>query len=162
MFADAFERAVQEDRMVLAWEDFDLSLDGESSTQLDRAHQIAHLWRTQPAAGISYEDIYELEGYSDRIEGIGVAKAVYVPVFQKPVPEEGKPGWMPSDLTPMVKVTLAGNEGQVLIPLTKEWVEKFDEQVRSAESRGEEVVRNDSLPTSLHTARRANWPTPSA
>jgi HJR/Mrr/RecB family endonuclease len=150
-FADALERAAKDDRMVLAWEDFDLSLDGESLTQLDRAHQIAHLWMTQPAAGISYEDIYELEGYSDRIEGIGVARAVYVPVFQKSVPEEGKPGWMPSDLTPMVKVTLAGNDGQVLIPLTKEWVEKFDEQVRSAESRGEDIVRNDSLPTSLRT-----------
>jgi HJR/Mrr/RecB family endonuclease len=150
-FLSALDHALSEERVVFSWGEFDLSIDGESTVQLEKGRQIAHLWRTQPAAGIRYEDIYELDGYSGRIEGIGVAKAIYVPVFQKPAPEEGKPGWLPTDLTPMVKVTLAGHEGQLLIPLTKDWVEKFDQQVRDAESRGEREVRNQSLPTAIAT-----------
>lgn len=153
-FLSLLKSALMADRERFPWDEYDLTIDGESTVQLEQGLQAAHTWRRQPADRIAYEDIYELEGYSSRIEGIGIAKPIYVPVFQREKKdEEEKEGsvWMPSDLTPMVKVTLQGHEDQVLIPLTTDWVKDFDQQVAQAEQSGASEVKNDSLPTPLLT-----------
>ena len=150
-FVAALEQALKDDRERFPWEEFDLTIDAEATVQLEQAQQLLHLWRTQPAERITFEDIYELDGYSNRIEGIGVAKAIYVPVFQKPSEDGDKPGWLPSDLTPMVRVTLQGHGGEVLIPLTRPWVNEFEKQVVEAERDGSAEVRNLSLPTPVST-----------
>lgn len=146
-FLQALEAALREDRALFPWNEYDLTLDGDSTVQLEHGRQVEHLWRSQPAAKISFEDVYELEGYSGRIDGIGIAKPVYVPLIQKPPAEgEGKLGWVPSDLTPMVKVTLAGHEGQFVIPLSQAWVDEFEAQVKQAEQSVNMEVVNASLP----------------
>jgi len=152
-FIRKLEGALLEDREWFSWDEFDLNIDAESSLQLEQALQLQHLWKTQPAVRISLEEVYELAGYSERIEGIGRAKAIYVPVFQKPAPLEGKEdeGWLPGDLTPMVRVTLQGVEDQVLIPLTKQWVADFEKQVQEAEAASAPEVVNGTLPTAIPT-----------
>jgi HJR/Mrr/RecB family endonuclease len=112
------------------------------------------LWLKQPAELISFGDVFEIEGYSDRVEGIGEARPIYVPLFQKaPKAGDGDSGWLPSDLTPLVKVTLQGHEGQVLIPLSRDWVDEFDGQIQEAERNGVAEVKNHSLPTSIATGQ---------
>lgn len=150
-FLVALRSALEQDRERFPWDEFDLSIDAEATTQLEHGLQLAHLWRVQPAERISFDDVYELDGYSGRIEGIGAAKPIYVPVFQKDKKGGDDSGWLPGDLSPMVKVTLQGHEGQVLVPVTKEWVKKFGEQVTEAERQGNPEVKNDSLPTALAT-----------
>lgn len=153
-FVEALKQALMEDREQFPWEEYDLTIDAEATNQLEKAQHLLHLWRAQPAECISFEDIYELDGYSSRIDGIGVAKAIYVPVFQKsPEGGEESSGWLPTDLTPMVRVTLRGHEGDVLIPLTKQWVEEFEKQVVEAESSRVPEVTNASLPTSVPTGQ---------
>ena len=154
-FVRKLERALREDREWFGWDEYDLTIDAESPLQLEQAMQLQHLWRVQPAERISLEEIYELAGYSERIEGIGKAKVIYVPVFQKPTPPEGQEdqGWLPEDLTPMVRVTLQGHEGQVLIPLTKQWVDDFEKQVRDAEATSKSEVVNSTLPTPVPTGQ---------
>jgi hypothetical protein len=152
VFLSALERALEDDLQKLKWGEYDLNIDGHCAVQLEQGRQVAHLWRMQPAERIDFNDIYEMEGYSSRIEGIGPARPIYVPVFQKEKTEEEKEGiWLPSDLTPMVRVTLQDHEGQVLIPLTKDWVKTFDEQVAKAELDGSPSVSNPSLPTAIAT-----------
>lgn len=151
-FAGQLQQALLQERERFAWKEYDLTIDAESATQLEYAQQVCHLWRHQPDERISFDDVYELSDYSTRIEGIGVATAIYVPVMQKPSTDgEEKPGWVPEDLTPMVRVTLQGHEGQVLIPLTSAWVDEFDKQVGEAEQEGKRTVSNAALPTSLGT-----------
>ena len=152
-FLLALKEALEQDRERFPWDEYDLTLDAESTVQLEQGLQFAHLWRTQPAERISFDDVYELDGYSGRVEGIGAAKPIYVPVFQKEKKDDGDSGWLPSDLTPMVKVTLQGHEGQVLLPLTVEWVRDFEKQVLEAEERGLPDVNNSSLPTPIATAQ---------
>jgi SNF2 family DNA or RNA helicase len=53
----------------------------------------------------------------------------------------------------MVKVTLQDHQDQVLIPLTKDWVEDFDKQVTEAERQGLGVVKDTSLPTPIATTQ---------
>jgi SNF2 family DNA or RNA helicase/HJR/Mrr/RecB family endonuclease len=146
--------ALEQDRERFPWDEYDLNIDGQATIQLEQGQQLVHLWRTQPAERIDFDDIYELEGYSSRIEGIGPARPIYVPVFQRAKSEnDEESGWIPSDLTPMVRVTLQGQEGQVLIPLTRDWVSSFDEQVQQAESSGDPSVHNSSLPTAITTSQ---------
>src|SRR5690606_7792306 len=135
LFVVTLETALMSEREWFPWDEYDLTIDAESPIQLEQARQVLFLWRNQPAERISLEDIYEMSEYSERIEGIGEAKAIYVPVFQKPSAEDDS-GWLPTDLTPMVRVTLQGHEGQVLIPLTKEWVAAFAEKVEAAAAEG--------------------------
>lgn len=153
-FLQALRGALEQDRERFPWDEYDLTIDAESTARLEQGLQLVHLWRTQPAERINFDDVYELDGYSSRIEGIGTAKPIYVPVFQK-VKTEGDEDsvWLPSDLTPMVKVTLQGHEGQVLVPLSREWVGKFDRQVAEAEEKGVPEVRNPTLPTPMATAQ---------
>ncbi len=153
-FIDSLGLAIDQDRERFPWDEYDLSIDAESSVQLEKGRQLLQLWRTQPEERISFEDIYELDGYSGRVEGIGAAKPIYVPVFQKPTRDGGEDsGWLPSDLTPMVRVTLQDHEGQILVPLSKEWVEDFDKQVTEAEKVGHDQVSNPSLPTPVATCQ---------
>lgn len=151
-FLSALQRALEDDLQKVKWGEYDLTIDGHCAIQLEQGQQVAHLWRMQPAERIDFNDIYEMEGYSSRIEGIGPARPIYVPVFQKEKTEEEKEGiWYPSDLTPMVRVALQDHEGQVLIPLSKDWVKTFDEQVVKAELDGSSNVSNSSLPTAIAT-----------
>jgi len=153
-FLKELSLALEQGRERFPWDEYDITIDAESIVQLEQGMQLAHLWRTQPAERIDFDDVYQLDGYSGRIEGIGIARPIYVPVFQrdkKDSDEEG--GWLPSDLTPMVKVSLQGQEGQVLIPLTKEWVEAFSQQVDEAERSGALEVTNRSLPTAIGTSQ---------
>lgn len=145
-FVIVLERALMSEREWFPWKEYDLTIDAEAALQLEQAQQVLVLWRNQPAVRFSLDDIYEMSEYSERIEGIGQAKAVYVPVFQKPPADDGS-GWLPSDLTPMVRVTLQGHDGQVLIPLTKEWVISFAEKVEAAAVAGEHKVSDPVLPT---------------
>ena len=151
-FLAALRLALSDERQVLAWEEFDLDLDAEASRKLALGEQTLKLWRSQPAQTIAFEDIFELAGYSGRVEGIGAARAVYVPVLQKPQGEGEESGWLPADATPMVRVTLEGHPDPVLIQVSKDWVGKFDEQVRQAEATGATEVTNESLPTPVSTA----------
>ncbi|GAB7535224.1 SNF2-related protein [Burkholderia sp. 3C] len=153
-FLQDLRSALEQDRERFPWDEYDLTIDAESTIQLEQGLQLAHLWRTQPAERINFEDVYQLDGYSSRIEGIGVAKPIYVPVFQREKKDgDDNSGWLPSDLIPMVKVTLQGHEGQVVIPLTKEWVNEFTRQVEEAEKAGASEVRNTSLPTAVSTGQ---------
>jgi superfamily II DNA or RNA helicase/HJR/Mrr/RecB family endonuclease len=154
-FIGKLENALLEDREWFAWDEFDLNIDAESSRQLEQARQFQHVWRVQPAERISLEEVYEMAGYSERIEGIGKAKAIYVPVFQKPSSADGQEdkGWIPKDLIPMVRVTLEGLKDQVLIPLTKQWVTDFEKQVLEAEAASAPEVVNITLPTPVPTGQ---------
>lgn len=157
VFVTSLERALYEDRERFPWQEYDLSVDAESALQWEQGKQFLHLWLTQPAEKIMFLDIYELDGYSGRIEGIGAAKTIYVPVMQRPS-TEGKEdsGWIPADLTPMVRVTLQGHQGQILVPLTKQWVENFEKQVSAAEASGAAELKNDALPSALATGQARN------
>lgn len=143
--------ALEDECEWFAWNEFDLTLDAEAPTQYELGMQVAHLWANQPAERISLADIYALEEYSGRIEGIGVARPVYVPVLQSKTADDHDTGWTPEDLTPIVMITLQGHDGQVLIPLTKEWVCDFEVQVKQAEEANEPMVNNQELPTAIET-----------
>lgn len=148
------EEALSDQRLMVAFNEFDLTLDANAEVELDRMLSILRTWQSQGDAIIKLEDIYELSDYSDRVEGIGIAKPIYVPVLQKEKKEgdEGN-GWLPDDLTPILKVMLPGSGDPVLVPLTKDWVEKYEGKVAEAEKSGAATVDDPAIPSSLETAQ---------
>jgi SNF2 family DNA or RNA helicase len=148
-FAAALEDALKLERELFPWNEFDLSIDAESTAQLELTQQLLILWRNQRDGRIDFEDIYLLEGYSERITGIGVAKPIYVPAMQNASQRDD--GWLPAELTPMISVTLAGHDGSVMIPLTTDWVKDFEEKVRLAQHAGLTEVTDAALPTAIET-----------
>jgi HJR/Mrr/RecB family endonuclease len=146
--------ALSDRRLIITFNEFDLTLDANAEVELDRMISILRTWQSQGAAIIKLEDIYELSGYSDRIEGIGIAKPMYVPVLQKEKKEGDEVnGWLPNDLTPILKVMLPGIEDFVLVPLTKDWVEQYEGKVAEAEKSGAATVDDPAIPSSLETAQ---------
>jgi SNF2 family DNA or RNA helicase len=146
--------AISDQRLLVSFNEFDLTLDANAEVELNRMLSILRTWQNQGDSIIMLEDIYELSDYSDRIEGIGIAKPIYVPALQKEKKEgdEGT-GWLPDDLTPVLKVLLPGSGDHVLVPLTKEWVEKYEEKVAQAEKIGATIVDDQAIPSSLETAQ---------
>jgi hypothetical protein len=146
--------ALGDQRLMVAFNEFDLTLDANAEVELARMLGILRTWKNQGDVVITLEEIYELSDYSERIEGIGIAKPVYVPVLQKEKKEgdEGN-GWLPGDLTPILKVMLPGSGDPVLVPLTKDWVEKYDSKVAAAEQAGVTTVDDPAIPSSLETAQ---------
>lgn len=146
--------ALSDQRLMVAFNEFDLTLDANAEVEFERMLSILRTWQNQGDSIIKFEDIYELSEYSDRIEGIGIAKPVYVPVLQKEKKEgdEGS-GWLPDDLTPILKVVLPGSGEPVLIPLTKDWVQQYDGKVIAAEKSGAKTVDDPAIPSSLETAQ---------
>jgi HJR/Mrr/RecB family endonuclease len=148
-FLQALQAALEQERKVFAWGEFDLAIDGESTVQLEQGRQLAHLWRTQPDERIELEDVFELAGYSSRIEGIGTAKPVYVPVIQvKRKDAEAEEGWVPTEITPMVKVNLPGG-GQVMLPLDEDQIGNIERAAVEAKAQGKDLVETPSLPTPM-------------
>jgi SNF2 family DNA or RNA helicase len=146
--------ALGDQRLMVTFNEFDLTLDANAQVEFERMLGILRTWQNQGDAVIRLEDIYELSDYSNRIEGIGIAKPIFVPALQKEKKEgdEGN-GWIPDDLTPVLKVMLPGSGDPVLVPLTKEWVEKYEAKVTDAEKSGSKTVDDPAIASALETAQ---------
>ncbi len=163
-FLQALEAALLADREQFPWDEYDLTVDAESPNTLDAGRQYAHLWRVQPAQQISYNEIYEIAGYSGRIEGIGAAKPIYVPVFQVEKPAKSPDGdpsnekrtppgdiELPPDGALHIQVHLPNIPEPVSLPVDRTWVQRFEDAVKDAESSGADQVADSVLPTPLPT-----------
>ena len=146
--------ALSDQRLIVTFNEFDLMLDANAQVEFERMLGTLRTWLNQGDAIIKFEDIYELSDYSERIEGIGIAKPIYVPVLQKEKKEgdQGN-GWLPDNLTPILKVMLPGVGDPVLVPLTKEWVENYEVKVVQAERSGATSVDDPAIPATLETAQ---------
>lgn len=146
--------ALSDQRLIVTFKEFDLMLDANAQVEFERMLGTLRTWLNQGDVIIKLDDIYELSDYSERIEGIGIAKPVYVPVLQKEKKEEDEGnGWLPDDLTPILKVMLPGSGDPVLVPLTKEWVENYELKVAQAERSRSTSVDDAAIPSPLETAQ---------
>jgi len=149
-FLDKLNNVLLDDKQIFPWGQYDLELDGESGRQLEEGRLLLHTWAHQTPETIKFEDVYTIKNYGERIEGIGVAKPIYVPIISKPK-EGDASSWAPDEITPCISVTIPGHQGQVIIPLDQEWIEGFEKDIADAETTGKSEIRNHKLPTSLET-----------
>ncbi len=150
-FLEKLQRCLIDERQIFPWGEFDLELDGESARQLEDGRFLLHLWSNQSQQTIRFEDVYTIENYGERIEGIGIAKPMYIPLISKPQ-EDQSSSWAPDNITPCISISVPGHQGQVIIPLDQEWINKFKDQISSAELSGEKMIANSKLPIPIELA----------
>lgn len=95
-FIAALDQRLQRGLQLLAWDEYELELDGDAPTHL-AALQVALNLRDKPTIVISRNGVFDLSSYSDRIVGIGEADDfISAYIVKKPDDE----GWFrPAPLT---------------------------------------------------------------
>jgi hypothetical protein len=142
-FASRVFSHLDRDLQLCAWDDYEFELDGDSRFHCEallRAVDRRH------ADLITYGEIYDLAGYSGRVEGIGQDKAFYSPHIAKRAEGEG---WFPENLVPMIGWTDPITEEPVIMPLTEELSEELRVGVELARERGEEDVPLTGCPSNI-------------
>jgi len=146
------EKSLAQEREWHPWREFDLTLDANTNIQIEKLGHLIDLWEHQSDEPISLEDIFELSGYSQRIEGVGYQGTIYIPALKKDSSQKDEGGWVdPNHLTPILRVCTEENPAGVYVPITDEWADDFEQKVISAEAAQAELVHDGYLASPLKT-----------
>ncbi len=140
-FVSAIRTNLKRDLQLCAWDDYEFQLDGDSALHCDALARAVERRREEV---ISHGQVYDLTGYSERVEGIGQEKSFYSPHIAKRS-EDG--GWFPENLVPMIGWTDAGTGAPVVLPLTDELSEALRQGVEEARRDGRDAVSLAGCPT---------------
>jgi hypothetical protein len=133
-FVDRVEAHLGRGLQLCSWDDYEFELDGDSALHcaaLRRA--LEHGARSL----ISYGDVYDLSGYSERVEAIGQEKSFYSPYIAK---RNGEEGWFPENIVPLVAWTDTEIDEPVSVPLSDEALENLRADVEAAGLSGAKTV----------------------
>lgn len=117
-----------------SWDGYEFELDGDSALHCDAL--MAALER-QSAGLITHGAIYDLAGYSDRVEGIGKEKSFFSPHIARKKDDEG---WFPENLVPVIGWSDPLSNEPVFLPLTDDLATKLREEVEQAVKNGSDHV----------------------
>jgi hypothetical protein len=144
-FIKSLKRATNLGNQLLAWEGFDLVLDG-NATQYLAELEAALERRLAPPVLVSYAQVHDLSGYSARVEGIGVEKPYYSPYIAKKKDDEG---WFPENITPVVVYQPKEGGEPIAVPTTKPAIDELKKAADAARRAGESTVSVPWLPTPI-------------
>jgi hypothetical protein len=151
-FVKALHRALELDYQLLAWQGYDLEMQGDAERHHD-ALKAALEQHLSPPMLVSYAEVHDLSGYSSRVEGIGVEKPYYSPYIAKKTEGEG---WFPENILPVVCYLPAGATEPVAVPTSKLAIEQLDKEVKAARAAGETTVTAPWLPDTVTVDDAAN------
>jgi hypothetical protein len=148
-FVNALHRAVLMNRQLLAWDGYDLLLDGNAESYCRELKQALEQRQAPDAPMVSYAQVHDLTGYSARIEGIGEEKPYYSPHIAK---KNDDGTWWPEDVLPVVVYTPKEGGEPVAIPTSRPAVEQLKKDIAAAEQAGEAAVKPSWLPEPMTLA----------
>ncbi|MFL9977357.1 SNF2-related protein [Paraburkholderia graminis] len=131
-FVSALSRSLALGHQLLAWQGYDLALQGDSEQHLKELSAALAQRRTPPTL-VSYAQVHDLGGYSTRIESIGVEKPYHSPYIAKK--DEGE-GWFPENILPVVVFQPKDGGESVAVPTNKLAIEKLKNDVQEADAKG--------------------------
>jgi Holliday junction resolvase len=147
-FIEALQKAIGHNYQLVAWEGYDLVVDGDAERHL-RDMRDALQRRQTPPTLVSYAQVHDLSAYSSRIEGIGVEKPYYSPYIAKKKEDEG---WFPENVLPVVVYVPEEGGEPVAVPTTKNEIENLNAKVSDAEEKGDDAVSVPWLPKPITTS----------
>lgn len=130
------ERGLQ----LCSWDGYEFELDGDSALHCDAL--MAALGR-RDAGLISHGEIYDLAGYSDRVEGIGRESSFYSPHVARKKDDEG---WFPGNLVPVVGWSDPTTGEPEFLPLTEDLAAELRNGVDAAVRNQADVVLMKGCP----------------
>lgn len=141
-FLRDLKTAVATHRQLLAWNGYDLEIQGDAQRIYDELMAAFQARKTPPTL-VSYADIHDLSFYSARIEGIGKDKPYYSPYIAKKKDDEG---WFPENIQPMIVYQPADTREPIAIPASPESIEGLRKSIDAAEAAGSPTIQATWLP----------------
>lgn len=148
-FVSALKCALVANRQLLAWDGYDLLLDGNAETYLRELKEALGRRQSPATPMVSYAQVHDLSGYSARIEGIGEEKPYYSPHIAK---KNDDGTWWPDDVLPVVVYTPQEGGDPVAVPTSKPAIEKLKKDIAAAEKAGLAEVKPSWLPKPMSLA----------
>ncbi|USE77560.1 SNF2-related protein [Cupriavidus gilardii] len=141
-FVQALDRARSMRYQLLAWDGFDLVLDGNAENHLaDLRDALAR--RQTPPPLVSYEQVHNLAGYSARIEGIGVEKPYNSPYIEK---KNDGSSWFPDNVRANWTIPRSDGGTPMDVSLSREQVRRLKAELAEAELAGKAEIVSAVLP----------------
>ncbi|VVD65088.1 putative endonuclease [Pandoraea iniqua] len=131
-FVAALSNSLALGHQLLAWQGYDLALQGDSELQLKELSAALAQRRTPPTL-VSYAQVHDLGGYSARIESIGLEKPYHSPYIAKKNESEG---WFPDNVFPVIVYQSKDGGEPVAVPTNKQAIEKLKSDVQIADANG--------------------------
>jgi hypothetical protein len=147
-FVSALEKAVSREHQLLAWNGYDLAIQGDTELYLQELKD-ALVARSSPRVLVSYAQVHDLSGYSSRIEGIGVEKPYYSPYIAK---RDDDKGWFPENVLPVFVYKPDENAEPIAIPTNEDAIERLRKALETAKREGKSEVPADGLPRPIPIA----------
>lgn len=146
-FIHKLQGALDADYPLLAWQGYDLELQ-------DRAY--AHLEVLQAALGdwsglrqfMSWDDVYNLDQYSPRVDGVGEARVFYSPYIAKK--ERGD--WIPENIAFAIGYLPSDGGDRVIVQIGQGQLDSLRELTHKAREDGADEVIVPGLPKPLPMA----------
>ena len=128
------------------WDEYEFELDGDSALHCDAlSRALARL----AASVILHGEIYDLTGYSERVEGIGQEKPIYSPHIARKRDDEG---WFPENLAPLIAWTDTQTGEFASLPMTDALIEAMLAEIAEAEPDGRKLISVPGCPTPMPIA----------
>ncbi|MGZ8192278.1 MAG: DEAD/DEAH box helicase [Methylobacter sp.] len=136
-FINRFERRIQGGFQCLIWEGYELEILGDAEFQLAHLKLILTEWLPAPHISIAYADIFNLDRYSERIEGIGVEEKYVSPFIARKSDDEG---WVPSNVVFGIIFTQDDTYAPINVQLSKSDRQAIQVSIDHAEQQGLDEV----------------------
>ncbi|ANI78201.1 Non-specific serine/threonine protein kinase [Sphingobium sp. EP60837] len=142
-FIEGVERNLDRGLQLFAWDEYEFELDGDSRLHCEALRRaLGH----REDGVITHGQIYDLSGYSERVEGIGQEKSFYSPHIAKR--DDGE-GWFPENLVPMIGWTDPNTEQPCVLPLTDKLSAELRKGLEMAKAKGATSVSLTGCPTPI-------------
>jgi hypothetical protein len=113
-FTDKVCQHLERRLQLCAWGEYEFELDGDSALHCEALLRAIESATPQI---ITHGQVYDLSGYSDRVEGIGREKAFFAPYVAKKSDDQG---WFPENLVPLIGWDDPDSGETQVLPLTED------------------------------------------
>lgn len=147
-FIGKAEAALAREYQLIAWEGFDLEVDGETRDYLTELKGIRDERRQLPSL-VSHAQVHDLRVYSTRVESIGIEQTVYSPYIAS-----RKDGiiWFPENVLPIIVYQADEHTEPVAIPTSNEALDELVRATQQAQREGDAYVTVSWLPRPMPIA----------
>lgn len=135
-FVQRLAVAVARGYQLLAWKGYEFEVQGDAERVLDELRDAARTCFEQQLL-VTHAQVYDLSGYSARIEGIGLERPYASPHIAK---KDESEGWFPENIVPVVVVQPREGGEPVAVPTTKPAIEQLKRDVEKAIAAGKTEV----------------------
>lgn len=127
-------------RQLHAWHEFEFELLGNVDQELDQLERAVEEKNSsgEIKSRITFDAIYDLSGYSERIHGIGEERPYVSPYIGR---KDESAGWFPDNLVNIIELPPEKEGGGPrYIPLAPKELAEIDRRIREARSKGESEI----------------------